>query len=150
MIKIMFVCHGNICRSPMAEFVMKHIVAERNLENNFQIASSATSFEEIGNDIHYGTKAKLREKNIPFTKRAAVRFTASDYEYYDYIIAMDDNNVRNLIRIVRDTKNKVYKLKDFSIGGDVADPWYTGNFDETYIDVYNGCIALLDYLQRKA
>ncbi len=151
MIKIMFVCHGNICRSPMAEFVMKDIVAKNGLQDNFQIASSATSYEEIGNDIHYGTKAKLREKNIPFERRAATRFTTDDYANYDYIILMDDNNIRNLQRIIgADTDKKVYKLMDFSTGGNVADPWYTRDFDTTYKDILGGCTALLDYLIKEA
>ena len=148
MIKIMFVCHGNICRSPMAEFVMKYLVSES--KQNFEIASSATSLEEIGNDIHYGTKAKLRENNIPFNYRVAVRFTKDDYNYYDYIIVMDERNIRGLQQIIgEDSLSKVHRLKDFSTGGDVADPWYTGDFDETYSDIFDGCTAFLEFLERQ-
>lgn len=148
MIRIMFVCHGNICRSPMAEFVMKHLVSEG--KQSFEIASSATSFEEIGNDIHYGTKAKLKEHNIPYSHRAAVRFTKDDYNYYDYIIVMDDRNINGLQRIIGEDKyGKIHKLKDFSTGGNVADPWYTGNFDQTYGDILEGCTAFLEYLERQ-
>ena len=148
MVKILFLCHGNICRSPMAEFVMKYLVNGK--VEKFEIASSATSYEEIGNDIHYGTKQKLRENGIPFEKRAAVRFTQSDYNYYDYIIVMDERNIINLKRIIgEDQYGKIYKLKDFTTGGNVADPWYTGNFDETYRDILEGCIAFLDFLERQ-
>lgn len=146
MIKIMFVCHGNICRSPMAEFVMKDIVRKNGLSDKIYVESSATSREEIGNDIHYGTKRKLTEMGIPFEKRGARQITKKDYEDFDYIILMDSYNVRNLKRIIpEDNKNKVFKLLDFSKrkGEDIADPWYTGNFDETYNDVIVGCEGLL-------
>lgn len=147
MIKIMFVCHGNICRSPMAEFVMKDLVKESSLD--FYIASSATSREEIGNDVHYGTKRKLREVGIPFSPREAIQLTAKDYKNYDYIIGMDTMNIRNILRIIgSDPQEKVYKLLDFCGGGDVADPWYTGDFDVTYRDVVRGCKALLECVMR--
>ncbi len=147
MIKIMFVCHGNICRSPMAEFVMKDLVKESSLD--FYIASSATSREEIGNDVHYGTKRKLREVGIPFGPREAIQLTAKDYKNYDYIIGMDTMNIRNIFRIIgSDPQEKVYKLLDFCGGGDVADPWYTGDFDVTYRDVVRGCKALLECVMR--
>lgn len=149
MIKIMFVCHGNICRSPMAEFVMKELVKESSLD--FYIASSATSREEIGNDVHYGTKRKLREVGIPFGPREAIQLTAKDYKNYDYIIGMDTMNIRNILRIIgSDPQEKVYKLLDFCGGGDVADPWYTGDFDVTYRDVVRGCKALLECVMRNA
>lgn len=143
MLRILFVCHGNICRSPMAEFVMKELVKKENIEA--YIASAATSREEIGNDIHYGTKRKLREAGIPTEERRAIQMTKSDYEKYDYIIGMDDWNIRNIMRIIgNDTDNKVYKLLSFDGDtGDVKDPWYTGNFDETYTDVLRGCIGLI-------
>lgn len=147
MIKIMFVCHGNICRSTMAEFVMKYLVA--NINTDFHIQSSATSREEIGNDIHYGTKRKLDEVNIPYARRAAVQLTKADYDKYDYIIGMDTANIRNINRIIgSDKDNKVYKLLSFDGGGDVADPWYTGDFDTTYRDIMRGCKGLLEYIEK--
>lgn len=150
MLKIMFVCHGNICRSPMAEFVMKKIVADNKLADKFLINSSATSTEEIGNGIHRGTKAKLTEMNIPFTSHHAVQITKDDYKNYDYIIAMDSMNLRNLQRIVGfDNEKKIHRLLEFTnYSRDVADPWYTGNFDVTYTDIDNGCRALLEYIKE--
>ena len=146
MIRVMFVCLGNICRSPMAEFVLKDLVSKRGVENNFLIKSSATSYEEIGNDVHYGTKRKLMEENIPVESREAVRLSKNDYEKYDYIIGMEESNVRNILRIVGEDKNsKVCKLLDYSSNPrDIADPWYTGNFDKTYEDILEGCVAFLD------
>ena len=151
MIKIMFVCHGNICRSPMAEFVMKKIVAENGLADEFLINSSATSTEEIGNGIHRGTKAKLTEMNIPFTSHHAVQITKSDYKEYDYIIGMDAWNLRNMNRITGgDPDGKIHLLLDYSKHPrDIADPWYTGNFDDTYRDVVEGCEAFLEYLKQE-
>ena len=146
MLKLLFVCHGNICRSPMAEFVMKDIVRKNGLSDEIYVESCATSTEEIGNDIHYGTKRKLTEMGVPFEKRGARQITKKDYENFDYIILMDSYNMRNLKRIIPDdTKNKVFKLLDFSVrkGEDIADPWYTGNFDETYNDVLEGCNGLI-------
>lgn len=149
MINILFVCHGNICRSPMAEFVMKALVSRRGLSSEIHIASAATSTEELGNDMHYGSKAKLREVGIPFSRRQARQITRRDYEQYDYIIVMDSNNLRNLMRMIgHDKQGKVYKLLDFTdrCGQDIADPWYTGNFDATYSDISQGCAGLLDRL----
>ena len=146
MLKLLFVCHGNICRSPMAEVVMKDIVRKNGLSDEIYVESCATSTEEIGNDIHYGTKRKLTEMGVPFEKRGARQITKKDYENFDYIILMDSYNMRNLKRIIPDdTKNKVFKLLDFSErkGEDIADPWYTGNFDDTYNDVLEGCNGLL-------
>ena len=130
MIKIMFVCLGNICRSPMAEFVLKDMVSKKGLSNEFYIKSSATSYEEIGNDIYCGARDKLIQKNIPFTKRKATRLTPEDYNKYDFIIGMEESNIRDIKRIVgEDKENKIYKLLDFSNNPrDIADPWYTGNF----------------------
>lgn len=144
MIRILFVCHGNICRSPMAEFVMKDIVAKAGKSDEFVIASCATSTEEIGNPVHYGTKRKLAEVGISCEKKRAVQLTKSDYDRYDYIIAMDEMNIRNIMRIIRsDPKNKVSLLLSHAgIGGSIADPWYTGNFDDTYRDVLLGCKGL--------
>ena len=151
MTKILMICHGNICRSTMAEFVMKDMVRKAGLEDEYYIESAATSREEIGNDTHPGTKRKLTEVGIPYTKRRARQVTKSDYDEYDYLVIMDQNNLRNLNRIIgSDTENKVFKLLDFAgKNRDIADPWYTGNFDETYDDVVEGCQALLEYLENK-
>lgn len=147
MTKIMFVCHGNICRSPMAEFVFKDMVKKAGMEDIFHIASSATSTEEIGNPVHHGTRRKLSQQGISCDGKKAVQFTWRDYEEYDYIICMDSFNVRNLSRIIgSDTEGKVYKLLDFAGGGDIADPWYTGDFDLTYDDILRGCRGLLKKL----
>ena len=150
MIKILFVCHGNICRSTMAEFVMKDLVAKAGLENEFYIESAATSREEIGNDTHYGTKQKLTEMGVPFARRAARQMTEDDYKKFDYIIGMDDANIRNINRIAGgDPEGKVYRLLDFAGKSvSIADPWYTGNFDETWDDVLEGCKALLEQLKK--
>ena len=145
--KIMFVCHGNICRSPMAEFVLKDMVKKRGISEQFLIASSATSREEIGNPVRRGTKKKLSEYNISTDNKVAVQFTKEDYHHYDYIIVMDSYNIINLMHIVgEDAAGKIYKLLDFADGGDIADPWYTGNFDDTYRDVAKGCEGLLKHL----
>jgi protein-tyrosine phosphatase len=151
MVKIMFVCHGNICRSPMAEFVFRHMVEEKCLSDKFCIGSSATSREEIGNSVHWGTKSKLREVGILCEGKNAVQFTKKDYEIYDYILCMESYNIKNALRIVGDDKaGKVQRLLDFSTRPrDIADPWYTGNFDETYNDITEGCVALLDYILKK-
>ena len=149
MIKILFICHGNICRSPMAEFVFNHLTAQSGLASVIQAGSAATSTEEIGSDIHRGTRQKLTQMKIPFSPRHARQVTKADYKNYDYLIVMDGNNLRNLRRIIGDDKeNKVYKLLDFTErkGQDISDPWYTGNFDETYDDVLEGCMGLLRYL----
>ena len=150
MTKILMICHGNICRSTMAEFVMKDMVRKAGLEDEYYIESAATSREEIGNDTHPGTKRKLTEVGIPFTKRRARQVTKSDYDEYDYLVIMDQNNFRNLNRIIgSDPENKVFKLLDFAgKNRDIADPWYTGNFDETYDDVLEGCEAFIEYLME--
>lgn len=146
MVKILFVCHGNICRSPMAEFMLKDIINKKGLQNNFDIASCATSCEEIGNDIHYGTRDKLTKMKVPFSKRSAIRITKEDYNNYDYILCMDKNNLRNLERVIgKDTNNKVFRLLDFSPNPrDISDPWYTGNFDDTYNDILEGINCFLE------
>lgn len=148
MIKIMFVCHGNICRSPMAEFVFRHMVEKKHLSDKFCITSSATSREEIGNSVHSGTKRKLSEVGIPCEGKTAIQLTKKDYEIYDYIICMESYNIKNALRIVgADKDRKIHRLLDFtSRPRDIADPWYTGNFDETYNDIIEGCEALLDYV----
>ena len=149
--KILMICHGNICRSPMAEYVMQHMVEERHLAHKYHIESAATSREEIGNDVHYGTKRKLREVGIACPRRAARQVTKADYDQYDYLIVMDQMNIRNLIRIIgSDPEHKVYKLLEFAGSSrDIADPWYTGNFDETYSDVVEGVTALINKIESE-
>ena len=140
LIKICFICHGNICRSPMAEYLLKYKVEELGIRDKFLIVSRATSYEEIGNDMHYGTKDILIKNNIPFNKHRATRLDSSDYIKYDYFICMDDNNIRNTLRIFgNDKDNKVIKLNE----EDVKDPWYTGNFIETYNDINSGLDKLI-------
>ena len=134
MIKILFVCHGNICRSPMAEFVLKDMVQKRGLGDCFYIASEATSTEEIGNPVHHGTRNKLREVGISCAGKHAVQMKKSDYQKYDYIVGSDP-------------EGKVKLLLDYSSQPrDIADPWYTGNFEVTYSDIVEGCEAFLKYL----
>ena len=145
MTKILFVCHGNICRSPMAEFVMKDMAKKQNAD--VDVESAATTDEEIGNDIHYGTRRKLREMGVPFSKRRARQMTRDDYDRFDYLIGMDKYNVADMIRIAGgDPKEKIHFLLDFTgqRGVDVDDPWYTGDFDAAYFDIERGCRALLD------
>ena len=150
MIKVLFICHGNICRSTMAQSVFAHLAAEANLADYFEIDSAATSREEIGNTPHYGTVRKLREENIPLIPHRARQMTRNDYLYYDYLIGMDTWNIRNMNRIVgADPDHKIHKLLEYTNrGGDIADPWYTGNFDETYDDVLEGCRGLLKYIRE--
>ena len=152
MIKILFVCHGNICRSTMAQFVFQDMVNKRGLEDKFYIDSAATSREEIGNGPHYGTVTKLRQVGVPVLKHRAVQMTRQDYEDYDFLIGMEHFNLRNMKRITGgDPDGKMHLLLDFSEHPrDIADPWYTGNFDETYRDVVEGCEALLSYLQENS
>lgn len=151
MIRVLFICHGNICRSTMCESVFTYMVKQRGLESAFEINSAATSREEIGNSPHYGTVGKLREVGIPLVPHRAVQMTKQDYEEYDYLIGMDTANIRNMNRIAGgDPEQKIYKLLSFAGSGrDVADPWYTGDFDATYEDVTIGCEAFLDYLSRE-
>lgn len=151
MIKVMFVCLGNICRSPMAEFILKDRVKKQGLEEEFYIKSAATSSEEIGNDIHYGVRNKLIQKGISFSKRQAVKLKVEDYKKYDYIIGMEKSNIINIKRIVgEDIDNKIYRLLDFSNNPrDIADPWCTGNFEITFNDIVEGCNGFLKYLKEK-
>lgn len=148
MIKVLMVCHGNICRSTMAESVLTHMVKKRGLEDCFEINSAATSREEIGCPPHYGTVNKLRQVGIPVVPHRARQMTKADYEYYDYLLGMDSANIRNMNRIIgNDPYGKIHKLPSFAgKGKDIADPWYTGNFDETYRDVVEGCEAFIQYL----
>lgn len=152
MIRVLFICHGNICRSTMCESVFTHIVRREGIENKFEIDSAATSREEIGNGPHYGTRNKLKQVGIPLIPHRARQLTRDDYLYYDYLIGMDTANIRNMTRIAggSDSQNKIYKLLTFAgKGDDVADPWYTGDFDATYRDVSEGCEALLRYLREE-
>lgn len=147
--RILFVCHGNICRSPMAEFVMKDLVRKHGLENRFLIASAATSTEEIGNDIHRGTRRVLTEHGVPFAPRSARRLRADDAAAWDYIVGMDEANVRNIGRMLGPSAlERTFKLLAFAgRTDDVADPWYTGDFETTYRDVLEGCTALLERIE---
>ena len=150
MIKVLWVCHGNICRSTMCESVFTHMVSNLGLSDCFEIDSAATSREEIGNPPHYGTVRKLGQVGIPVIPHKARQMTRADYLYYDYLIGMDTANIRNMNRIAGgDPKEKIYKLPAFAgLSKDIADPWYTGNFDETYDDVVEGCEAFLEFLKR--
>ena len=142
--KILFVCHGNICRSPMAEFVMKKLCKDKG--SDYEIASAATSTEEIGNPVHHGTKRVLSSHGIDCTGKTARQMTKSDYEYYDYIVAMDRFNLRNMIKFVGDDpQNKVSLLMSFTDRpGDVADPWYTGDFSAAWDDILEGCKRIME------
>ncbi len=148
--KILFVCHGNICRSPMAEFVMKHLVEEKGLQDHFEIASAATSTEELGNPVYPPARRKLAEHGIGCQGKTARQMTKDDYRHYDYIIVMDRNNVRNLHRLLGgDPDQKISLLMDYTRHpGQVADPWYTGDFEATWIDVLEGCEGLLEHVMK--
>ena len=150
MVKILFVCLGNICRSPMAEIVMKHILKEQGREDLFEIDSAGTEgYNALCRaGIHHGTKTILRQMHIPFEEHISRLLTPQDYQRFDYILAMDAQNVTDILSIVGcDTDKKIHRLLDFTSNPrNIKDPWYTGNFDETYWDVYEGCQAFLDYL----
>lgn len=151
MIKIMFVCHGNICRSPMAEFIFKDILLKEGVESQFYVASSATSTEEIwgdiGNPVYPPAKAELKSHGISCDGKHAVQLKKNDYDKYDLFVGMDSANIRNMHRILgADNKGKIHKLLDYCGGGDVADPWYSGDFKTTYQDILRGCKALYESL----
>lgn len=151
--RIMFVCHGNICRSPMAEFIFKKMLEDENLTEKFVVASSATSTEEIwggvGNPVYPPAKAELARHGISCEGKRAVRLQASDYEKYDLFIGMDSANVRNMNLILNgDKEGKIRKLMDYTLrGGDVADPWYSDRFDVAFRDIFEGCQCLLSELK---
>ena len=153
MTKIMFVCHGNICRSPMAEFIFRDLVKKAGMNERFSVASSATSTEEIwngvGNPVYPPAKAELAKHGIDALGKRAVQLQKSDYEKYDLFIGMDSANIRNMHRILGgDADGKIRKLMDYTDrGGDVADPWYSDRFDIAYNDIYDGCKALLENLK---
>ena len=150
MIKVLFVCHGNICRSTMAQSVFAHMVKQKGLEDVFEIDSAATSREEIGNSPHYGTVRKLQQVGIPVVPHRARQMTKKDYEYYDYLIGMDTANIRNMNRIAGgDPEGKIHLLLEYAgRNGEVADPWYTGDFEATWQDVLSGCTGLLESLKN--
>lgn len=151
MIRVLFVCHGNICRSTMSQFVFQHMVNNLGLAKQFYIDSRATSTEELGNPPHRGTIRKMQEMGIPVIPHRATQISWNDYQEFDYIIGMDKWNMKNLNRMLKgDPDGKVYKLLSFAGSDrDIADPWYTENFDVTYDDVVEGCGGLLAYLREK-
>ncbi len=150
-IKVLMICHGNICRSTMAEMVFKDMLRKKHLDTQFFVTSAATSREEIGNGVHHGTRRKLAQVGIPCENHRAVQMTKKDYDEYDYILGMDAWNLRNMHRIAGgDPQSKIHLLLDFSPNPrDIADPWYTGNFDVTYDDIVEGCTYFLEYVMGK-
>lgn len=152
MTRILFVCHGNICRSPMAEFICKDLAQKQGVADRFFVQSAATSSEEIcgtvGNPVYPPAKAQLEKHGISCAGKYAVQLRKEDYDRYDLFVCMDDNNIRNIFRIFgADPQKKVCKLLDFTArGGNVADPWYTRDFDKAYRDIFDGCSALLETL----
>ena len=154
MIRILFICHGNICRSPMAEFIMKYLVSEAGRSKNFIISSAATTTEGLGNDIYPNAKAELKKHGIPFERRQARQIKSSDYKDWDYIIAMDEENLNDILYIVKhDPENKVRLLMSFTGEENkhksVSDPWYTRDFFKAYNDIYRGCEALLAHVLKR-
>ena len=149
MIKILFICHGNICRSPMGEFILKKMVKEKGLADEFQIASAATSTEEIGNPVYPPAKRKLKEHGIDCSGKYAVQLKRSDYDRYDYFLCMDNRNIQNTLRIFgSDPEGKVSLLLSYcGERREVADPWYTDDFDTAYEDIWRGCSAFLEKLE---
>lgn len=146
----MFVCHGNICRSPMAEFLFKKLIKEKKRENDFLVVSTATSTEELGNPVYPPVARILRREGIDYSNKFSVQLKQSDYEKYDYFIGMDDRNIYNMKRIFGlNESDKIYKLLEFTDSSrDVADPWYTGEFETTYNDITNGVKALYEFLNK--
>ena len=151
MINVLFVCHGNICRSPMAEFILKDLVQKAGLEDQFFIASAATSTEEIGNSVYPPARTKLRENGIDCSGKTARQLKKKDYTDYDYLLGMDDRNLVNMVRTCEgDRKKKIHLLMDFTREPrEVADPWYTGDFDKAWDDILEGCQGFLNYLKER-
>ena len=150
-IKISFICHGNICRSPMAEFIFKKLVLDNGVSDKFYIDSKAVSYEETGNPVYPPARAELKKHGISCDGKVAVTLTKNDYNNYDYFVYMDNWNYRRIITIFgNDNENKVYKLLSFTGSNrDVDDPWYSGDFSTAYNDIYEGCVALLNYILSK-
>lgn len=148
MIKILFICHGNICRSAMCEFIMRDMVEKLGLSDRIEVASAATSREEIGNDMYPPAKRKLDKEHIPYTRRQARQVTASDYDRYDLILCMEQYNIRNLKRIIPDDpEHKIHLLLDYTDNPrDISDPWYSDDFDTAYDDIVAGCKGLMNHL----
>lgn len=148
---IMFVCHGNICRSPMAEALFRDMLKKNNLQDKVFVDSSATSYEEIGNPVHNGTRKKLKEFNISVDGLFSTKLKKSDFDKFDYIFVMDNNNLNNIKREFGDyDSEKVMRLLDITNSlRDIADPWYTGDFDKTYNDIYEGCSVLLERIKSE-
>ncbi len=151
MIKILFICHGNICRSPMAEYIMKDLVRREHLESEFEIASAATSTEELGNPVYPPARAELSRHGISCAGHHARQVTREDYDHYDHLIVMDHMNVRNLARILGSGRqDKVSRLRSYAgIEGDIEDPWYTGAFGEVYEQILEGCECLLRLIKQQ-
>ena len=149
MTRILFVCHGNICRSPMAEYIMRDMCRKRGI-TDVVTASAATSTEELGNPVHRGTAEILRRLGIDYSAKRARQINRADYDEFDLIIGMDTANIRNMTRYWGDRCHKIHKLLDFTErkNADVADPWYTGNFERTYLDVKEGCEGLIEAIRR--
>ena len=150
MIKVLFVCHGNVCRSPMAEFIMKDMAKKRGVENEFYIESAATSREEIGNPVYPPARRKLSEHGIDCSGKTARQLTGEDYERFDLLIGMDKMNIRNMFRICGgDQQGKIHLLLDYSDSPDeIEDPWYSGDFETAWVDISRGCCGLMDKLSR--
>ena len=143
--KILFVCHGNICRSPMAQCIMQKLVDDKGLTDEYEIDSAATSNEEIGNSVYPYAISALKEHGIPVIEHHARRFRSNEYDYWDHIIVMDESNLRDILRISKDPEGKIRKLRST----DVADPWYSRNFITAFNDIYAGCLDLLEILEAK-
>lgn len=149
--KILFICHGNICRSPMALYYFHDLIHKKGLDDKFFLDSAATSTEELGSEAHRGTQEKLRQAGISCQGHRAKQMKEEDYGIYDYLIGMDDWNIRNINRITGgDPDHKIYKLLEFAGSSrDVADPWYTGDFDATWKDIALGCNSLLTHIEEE-
>lgn len=151
MVKILFVCLGNICRSPMAKYIFQDLVEQEGFLEEFEIDSAATSYEEVENSVYPEARRKLKEKGIECEGHIAKRMTSQNYNEFDYIIGMEERNRRNILSIVgEDREKKIFCLLDFTDNPrDISDPWYTRNFEKAYQDIYEGCKAFLDYIKEK-